>query len=344
MIEKFKIAQKNNQKMDNYLDSYSCAVVIPCYKVESHIADVVESLPLSLKHIILVNDCSPDGSAAMLHGLKSKDGRIVVMDHQVNQGVGGAMLSGFEKALELGCDYIIKMDGDGQMDPKYIPDLLSPLIREGYHFSKGNRFWELENLPRMPLVRRLGNLGLSFMIKASSGYWDLFDPTNGYFCISKDVLKRLKMDRLSKRYFFESSLLIELYYTGAKICDVPMGAKYGDEESNLSVSHTLFTFPPKLVKALVRRVFCRFFIFEFSIFSIYLLIGVPLLGFGMIFGVAKWIEYSSMGVPAPTGTVMVATLAIVLGFQLLLSVIQHDVSSKNPFRKPMKKYRDEDFE
>ncbi len=337
MIDKLEIAQTSSFKMDNYLAGHNCAVVVPCYKVESHIADVVGCIPPFVRHIILVNDCSPDGSSTILRDLKSKNGRIALIEHQVNQGVGGAMLSGFKKALELGCDYVIKMDGDGQMDPKHIPELLYPLVHDGYQFSKGNRFWELENLPSMPLVRRMGNLGLSFMLKASSGYWDVFDPTNGYFCISKDILKKLNMERLSKRYFFESSLLIELYYTGARISDVPMPAKYGDEESNLSVGHTLVSFPPRLIKAFLRRIALRFFIFEFNIFSIYLLIGLPLLLFGLVFGLLNWIKYAEIGIAAPTGTVMIATLAIVLGFQLLLSVIQYDVSSVNPFIRSSKK-------
>jgi len=318
-------------------EGLNISVVIPCYKVEAHIRDVVRNLPSFISRIILVNDCSPDGTAESLRCLQSEDERVVLVEHKENQGVGAAMLSGFEKALELNCDFVVKMDGDDQMDPQYLPDLVRPLINDGYHFSKGNRFGEIETLKRMPVVRRIGNLGLSFLIKAASGYWSLFDPTNGFFCISRTVLERLAMHRLAKGYFFESSLLIELYYTGAGICDVPIPSRYGKEESNLSVWKTIVSFPPRLLKALVRRIVLRYFIYEFSIFSIYLLVGLPLFLFGLVFGAVKWIQYASINVAAPTGTVMVATLAVVLGFQLILAVIQYDLTSGSPFRSSLRR-------
>jgi len=307
-------------------------VVIPCYKVSKSISSVVSEIPPMIDYIVLVDDKSPDNTLQVLSQIHAKDERVHVVNHQKNTGVGGAMISGFNKAFQLGCDIILKMDGDGQMDPDYIQSLVEPIRNNQCHFSKGNRFNDFNQLRQMPLVRQIGNLGLSFLIKAASGYWSVFDPTNGYFAISAETLKLMDFNRLDKRYFFESSFLIELYYTGAIIRDIPIPARYGDEESHLSVLQTLMTFPPKLFKAFLRRIILRYYILDFSIFSIYLLIAVPLLFFGLTFGAWNWMHYYNLNITAPTGTVMIAVLSIVIGFQLLLSVIQFDFNSSLPYR------------
>ncbi len=231
------------------LKENAIAVVIPCYNVERHITDVVNTIPDYVRWIIAVNDCTPDNGGDVLEELSKSDERLVVITHDKNMGVGGAMKSGYVKALELEADIVIKMDGDGQMDPLYIDALIEPLISKNADFSKGNRFRDFTALRQMPLLRRMGNLGLSFMIKTASGYWNVFDPTNGYTAINKNTLKSIAFKNLDNRYFFESSMLIELYYTNAVIEDVPMKAIYADEVSGLSATKTLFEFPPKLFVA-----------------------------------------------------------------------------------------------
>lgn len=313
------------------LGKHKVGVIIPCFRVAKQVKQVIQGLPNYINHIIIVNDNSPDDIKNIILKIQEGDTRIEYMEHTDNRGVGGSMKTGFIKAIELDCDFVIKIDGDGQMDPSYIPQLLEPLLNSDYQFSKGNRFHDFEALKAMPLLRRIGNIGLSFLVKAASGYWTIFDPTNGFFCVKKEILAELDLEKIEDRYFFESSLIIELYYTGSKIFDVPMPAKYGMEKSNLSVIHTFLTFPFKLLKALVRRLTIRYFLFDFNIYSIYIFIGFPLLIFGLIFGIIKWIYYTKATLSAPTGTVMLATLSIVLGVQLLLSVLNFDISSENPF-------------
>jgi len=306
-------------------------VVIPCYKVAAHIESTVSSMPEWVDQLVLVNDCSPDNTLEILNQLAQKYPNLIVLSNPVNLGVGGAMITGFRHALQLETDVIVKMDGDGQMNPNYLSALLQPLCDQRAEFSKGNRFNDFQALKRMPASRRIGNLGLSFLIKAASGYWEVFDPSNGFIAITKKTLQKIDLEKLSHRYFFESSMLIELYYTGARIQDVPMPAIYGEEVSNLSVTRTLFGFPPQLIKALFRRIFLSYFIYDFSITSVYILAGLPMTFFGLTYGIVKWIYFASMDVSAPTGTVMLAVLPFILGFQMLLSAIQHDVDSKNPF-------------
>jgi dolichol-phosphate mannosyltransferase len=302
-------------------------VVIPCYNVSRHIEDVIKKLPAEVSWIIAVNDQSKDDTEKVLTRLQAENKKVIFITHQVNQGVGGAMITGFKRSIELNSDVTIKVDGDDQMDSSYIPGLIKPIIDNKADYTKGNRFRDFKALRQMPVLRRFGNLGLSFMIKAASGYWNIFDPNNGFVAISNEMLKTIDINKIHKRYFFESSMLIELYHASAVIHEIPMKARYGDEVSNLSLTRTLFGFPPKLLKAFVRRIILKYFLFDFNIASLYLLFGVPLFVLGLIYGVVNYIEYGTSHTPAPTGTVVIPTLLIIMGFQLLLSATSYDISN-----------------
>jgi hypothetical protein len=165
------------------------------------------------------------------------------------------------------------------------------------------------------------------MIKAASGYWNIFDPTNGFTAIRNDTLKNMDLKKIHKRYYFETSMLIELYYANAVIQDIPIKARYGDEVSGLSRTKTLFEFPPKLFFALMRRIVLKYFLFDFNIASIYILFGIPLFLFGLFYGIANYIRYAESNIGAPTGTVVIPTLLIILGFQLLLTAVSYDVTN-----------------
>ncbi|MDP1715248.1 MAG: glycosyltransferase family 2 protein [Anaerolineales bacterium] len=306
---------------------FKIAVVIPAYRVEQDIAFVLRGLPRYIKYIIVVDDASPDSTADLITAAAKKDKRITLIRHKQNQGVGGAMVSGFKKALELGAQIAIKLDGDGQMDPAHIPALITPLIQGKADYVKGNRFRDFQSLQQMPYIRRIGNLGLSFLTKAATGYWNIFDPTNGYFAIRAEMLVQFPLEKLDHRYYFETSMLSHLYMLNAFVLDVTIPARYGNETSNLSIRRSLFEFPIKLLATFLRRIALKYYIYDFSMMSLYLVSGIPLLLFGLIFGITKWIQYARQNIPAPTGTVMLPTLSVILGIQILLSAIEIDMNS-----------------
>jgi dolichol-phosphate mannosyltransferase len=316
---------------------YNIAAVIPCYRVEREIQSVLCAVPRYIKHIIVVDDASPDSTAELVTASAEKDKRISLIRHTSNLGVGGAMITGYRKALELGAQIIVKMDGDGQMDVDHLPELLRPLIDGQADYTKGNRFRDFKSLQKMPLIRRVGNMGLAFLSKAATGYWTLFDPTNGFNAIRCEVLAQLSLEGIDRSYYFETSMLAHLYLLGAVVKDVSMPARYQREVSNLLVHRVLFEFPFKLLVTFFRRLVLKNFIYDFSMASIYLLTGLPLLFFGLIFGTYKWIQYASAGIPAPTGTVMLPTLSVLLGIQLLLSAIEIDLRSvpTEPISSPL---------
>ncbi len=315
------------------LESYSIAIIIPAFRVERDIEIVLAGLPTYIKYIIVVDDASPDSTADLITALAQKDIRLTLIRHSQNQGVGGAMVSGFRKAIELGAQIAVKLDGDGQMDATYIPALITPLIQGRADYVKGNRFRDFASLQKMPLIRRVGNLGLSFLTKAATGYWNIFDPTNGFFAIRTEILEQLPLEKIDRRYFFETSMLANLYLINAFVMDVPIPARYGNETSHLSIRRSLFEFPIKLLRTFFRRILLNYYIYDFSITSLYIVSGTPLLLFGLIFGGVKWIQYASQNIPAPTGTVMLPTLSVILGIQILLSAIENDMKS-NP-RQPL---------
>ena len=302
-------------------------VVIPCYNVSAHIEKVIRELPADISWIIAVNDCSTDETGRILTHLQEEFKKLIYLKHEVNQGVGGAMLTGYKKAIELNAEITIKIDGDGQMDSSCIVELLRPIREEKADFTKGNRFRDLNALRSMPIARRFGNLGLSFLIKAASGYWNIYDPTNGFTAIRNETLQNINFHKIHRRYFFESSMLIELYHANAVVQDVPMKARYANEVSGLSATRSFFEFPPKLFMAFIKRLLLKYFLFEFNIASVYLFFGLPLFIVGVVYGLVNYIKYASSHVPAPTGTVVIPTLLIILGFQLLLSAANYDIGN-----------------
>lgn len=300
------------------------SVVIPSYKVVKHILDVIKDIPEFVNHIIVVDDKCPQNSGQMAE--TSIDNRVIVCYHEKNLGVGGAVVTGYKKALELDSDIIVKIDGDGQMDVNYMQKLIQPILDEKADYTKGNRFTDFKALRAMPKIRLFGNSGLSFLVKAASGYWNLMD-TNGFTAINKYALAELDLDNLAKRYFFESDMLINLNIEKAVVVDVEIPAKYGDEKSSLSITKTLVGFPPKLFKGLCKRIFLKYFIYDFNMLSLYLVVGLPMLLFGIVFGSLKWIEAIVSNTETTTGTVMLAVLPIILGTQFILQAIQIDMDN-----------------
>lgn len=304
----------------------SVTVVIPAYKVAPFIAVVLRRIPAEVTTIIVVDDASPDHLHEVLAHVQ--DPRLVVLRHETNRGVGGAMKTGFKKALELGADIVVKVDGDGQMDPTLIPKFIAPIASGEADFTKGNRFDDLSVIRRMPLVRRIGNLALSFLVKLASGYWRLFDPCNGFIAIRASVLHRVNLSRLSDRYFLEISLLCEAYFTRAVLVDVPMEPVYAGESSSLNPFGSALSFAPRLVQRSLYRVFMSYFMRDFNVVSVFLASGIPLMAFGAAWSTFQWIHVYRTNIPATTGTVMIGMLPIVLGFQLLLQALVLDVGNE----------------
>jgi glycosyltransferase involved in cell wall biosynthesis len=302
------------------------AVVIPSYRVTRHILPLLARIGPEAWRIFVVDDACPDRSGDHVEA-GCNDPRVVVLRNPVNLGVGGAVLAGYAAAAAAGADAIVKIDGDGQMDPALIPMFVAPIVAGEADYTKGNRFFDLARIRRMPPARIFGNAVLSFMTKLSSGYWDLFDPTNGYTAIDARVAALLPADRISRRYFFETDMLFRLNTFRAVVQDVPMDAHYGDEVSGLRISRILGEFLFKHARNFCKRIFYNYYLRDFSAASLELAAGLGLSAFGAGFGAYHWWLSASEGTTTPTGTVMLAVLPVLVGLQLLLAFLSQDVAN-----------------
>lgn len=321
--------QKYRSEIDLAMDLNNCAriaVVIPSYRVKKHILGVIQSIPPIVSRIYVVDDACPDGSGDYVTE-RCQDPRVQVLHHAVNQGVGGAVMTGYRTAISDGADVIVKVDGDGQMDPTLIPDFIWPILAGEADYTKGNRFYDLEEIRAMPKVRLFGNAILSLMAKLSTGYWDLFDPANGYTAIHTDVAKHLPFSKISQRYFFETDILFRLNTMRAVVVDVPMSAKYGEEVSNLKISKIIGEFLFKHARNIFKRIFYNYYLRDLSLASIELPLGFLLVMFGAGFGLLSWHESAQANAVTPAGTVMLSALPILMGLQFLLAFLGNDIGS-----------------
>ncbi|MFC5461345.1 glycosyltransferase family 2 protein [Massilia niabensis] len=316
------------------------AVVIPSYRVTRHILGVIAAIGPEVSRIYVVDDKCPDGSGALVRA-DCTDPRVRVIEHVQNQGVGGAVMTGYQAAIDEGMDVIVKVDGDGQMDPRLIPQFVAPILRGEADYAKGNRFFDLEQIGAMPPMRLFGNAVLSLMTKLSSGYWDLFDPTNGYTAIHVDAARHLPFNKISRRYFFETDMLFRLNTLQAVVADVPMDASYGDEVSNLKISKIVTEFLVKHARNFGKRIFYNYYLRNMSLASIELPLGLVLFVTGSVYGVVHWIESSRAGVETPAGTVMLAAMPMLMGMQLVLAFLSNDIASvpKRPLHKKTRPWR-----
>lgn len=313
------------------------AVVVPCYKVRDRVLDVIAAVPPDVEWVIAVDDACPDRSGDFIEA-NCRDPRVRVFRNARNMGVGGAVLRGYKEAAALGASVIVKIDGDGQMDPRLLGQFIEPIVAGEADYTKGNRFFDLTNIRRMPPLRIFGNAALSFMAKLSTGYWDLFDPTNGYTAIHADIAARLPIERISERYFFETDMLFRLNILRAVVLDVPMDARYAGEVSNLKVSRVVGEFLGKHARNFCKRVFYNYFLRDLSLASIELVAGFFLIVGGLAFGAFAWIKSMQTGVASGAGTVMLAALPVLLGLQLLLAFIGYDIASvpRRPTHRKMR--------
>jgi glycosyltransferase involved in cell wall biosynthesis len=305
------------------LDDAGVWLVVPCYKVTGQILRVIEKTPSWVEGIVCVDDACPEGSGDFVEA-NAHDPRVVVVRLEKNQGVGGATLAGYAEAARRGGRILVKVDGDDQMDLAYMGQLVAPILLGEADYAKGNRFTSISHLRAMPTVRVLGNAALSFASKVSTGYWNIFDPTNGYTAIEATVAKMVMEKRVSRRFFFETDLLYHLSTLRAVVRDVPMPARYADEVSNLRISAIVGPFALKHLKNFAQRVLGQYFVRDFNAASLELIFGL----FGVLFGfgyAAHYVATRHPGQVASAGVVMAAALPIILGAQLLLQAINFDV-------------------
>ena len=308
------------------------AAVIPCYKVRARIGGVLSAIGPEVTSIYVVDDGCPERTGDHVEAT-NQDPRVKVVRCAENLGVGGAVKAGYRVALSGGADIVVKLDGDGQMDPALVPALVRAIAEGRADYVKGNRFFDLAHLASMPRLRLFGNAALSLVNKAASGYWDVMDPTNGFTAIHARVLALLPLEKVADDYFFESDMLFRLGTLRAVVLDMPMAARYAGEPSSLNIGRVALRFPGRYLARFFKRIFYGYFLRDFNAGTVQLVLAALLGAGGTAFGLRHWSLSVSTGIPATSGTVMLAALPILLGGHLLISAINFDIA--NVPRRPV---------
>ena len=304
----------------------SVAVVIPTFKARRSILDVINRVPEDVAQIYVVDDACPDGTGDLVEA-EVRSPRVTVIRLGENQGVGGATKAGYVAALRDGHDVVVKVDSDGQMAPEILFEIAGPVLRGEADYSKGNRFWNVTDVRGMPLVRIIGNAGVSLLSKLSTGYWHIFDPANGYTAIGRQALATLPLDKVASRYFFESDMLFRLAIDHRTVVDVPMKAIYGDEVSGLKIGHTMVNFFIRYLKNFGKRLIIQYVLRDFNIASLAFLVAAVTIPVGIIHGLWKLIECWITGQPSGAGSVVLTALLLIVGYVSLMNFLSFDYSA-----------------
>jgi glycosyltransferase involved in cell wall biosynthesis len=298
------------------------AAVVPAHNEARLIGTVITTMPDFVDRIVVVDDASSDSTSDAARA--AGDARVDVITLEENLGVGGAIMTGHRHVLASGCDVAVVMAGDAQMDPAYLSALLDPIADGVALFTKANRFFGPGTFRGMPRRRIVGNIALSFMTKAASGYWNLFDPQNGYTAIHRKALERLPLERIAQRYDFENDILIQLNILRVPARDVPVPAVYGDEVSGMR----LMSVGPRIVVRLWRgfwhRMWWKYVLQSFSAVALLFFTGLASVLFGLAVGV--FVLVNTLGPPiASPGTVLLSVAPVLTGIHLLIMAMWLDI-------------------
>jgi len=304
------------------------AAILPCYNEEKLITKTVETLPDFMDKIICVDDKSTDKTWEVITDLSHKNKHVVPIHLDINEGIGGAYIHGFEYALANNIDLVVTMAGDAQCNPNYIQNMADTLIDGGLDYVKANRFVHLDELKQMPTFRRIGNTVITILTKFSSGYYSIFDSQNGYGIFKRKTLEKLPFNHIGRLYDYENTLLIALAIMGAKVKDEPVPAIYGDEVSTIPVFKTTMCALRVVWRGFWRRFYYKYVVYNFHPIALFLFGGLLLGGLGALFGLFLVYDKFVHTVTPSSGTVMLVVLPIILGFQMLLTAIMMDMNNE----------------
>jgi glycosyltransferase involved in cell wall biosynthesis len=313
-------------------ESKHIGVVVPAYNEELLIGKVLETMPPYVDKIIVVDDASKDGTKAIVKRHMDVDSRLILVEHDRNRGVGGAIISGYKRSLEEGMDVVAVMAGDGQMDPEDLPRILTPVARNEADYTKGNRLFRGESWQIIPHYRYLGNSMLSLLTKIASGYWHVADSQSGYTAISRLALARLNLEDVYCGYGMPNDILIKLNIHNFKVRDVSIRPVYNQgERSGIKLYRVIPKISWLLYKGFFRRLFEKYVIRDFHPLVFFYILGLSLLPSGLIMGFYLFFERIFHG-PVATTSAMFAAFLTISGLQTVLFAMWFDMDYNRDLR------------
>lgn len=311
----------------------SIAVVVPAYNEEKQIAGVIDSMPEWVDHIVIVDDQSKDRTVDVVRNYVSD--RVVLLEHAVNQGVGGAIATGYCWARDHAIDLAAVMAGDGQMAPEELGRVLDPLVEDQADYCKGNRFFTGKAWDAMPKVRFFGNAGLSLLSKFVSGYWHVSDVPCGYTACNLETLNSIDFDKMYRRYGMPVSMLVLANMENLRVCEVPISPLYNvGEQSKLKVRKVTFTISALLIRLFFQRMWWKYVVRDFHPLVIFYLVGFILSATGGLLCLTllfrNWRIIDFLYSPMPVGWIILAAVALISGLQFILFGSWFDMDYNKP--------------
>ena len=311
---------------------------IPCFKGGENTIKVIKTALNFVDLVVLVDDKCPFNTGEKVKKLFTDDQKVKVLFNKENIGVGGSTKKGINYLLSNNCEIIVKVDADGQINPELIPRLINPLIYGEFDAAKGNRFSSLDHVLSMPPIRLIGNLGLSFLNKLSTGYWELFDPTNGFIAFKNSAIEKVRLDKVDNRYFFESDLLFQCSLQNINFTQLSMRSKYSNEISSLKPIGEIFRFSKQHLINFFKRIIYQYFLLDFNIGSLELFSGA-ILSILLFFITLKVFLKGSIDnqFATPGEANLIGLLTIVIA-QLFIGFLYYD-STQQPLMRKLKSKR-----
>jgi len=312
------------------LEGKRVVVVVPAHDEEALVGETIHGIPQFVDRIYVVDDGSSDATAERARGVG--DSRVEVLAHERNCGVGAATVTGYRRALQDGSDVIAVMNGDNQMDPADLEELVRPVALGQLDYAKANRLFTGQAWKLIPRTRYLGNAVLSMLTKIASGYWHVADSQSGYTAISRPMLAQLDLDRVYTRYGFPNDMLVHLNVWNARVRDVPSRPVYGvGERSGMRYRHVVPRISWLLLRGFCRRLWEKYVIRDFHPLVFFYLFGLLATSAGVILG-AVVVGYRIAGYPVTVGTVVLIALLVLSGSQFTLFAMWFDMESNKDLR------------
>ena len=308
--------------------------VVPCYRSAEIAPIIVRDVINYVDFVICIDDLCPDKTGSIIQN-QVKSEKVKVIFHKKNKGVGGATKTGIKFAESLGAEIIIKIDSDGQMDASYIPYLIDPIINKTSDFAKGNRFRNINVLIKMPMIRLIGNILLSFVTKLSTGYWELFDPTNGFIAFNTNILNRIEYEKTDDRYFFETDLLFRAGLYDVLISEIEIPTIYKNERSGLNPFVESIRYFISHIIILIKRIVYQYFLIDFNPGSLSILLGSLGFIYTLFAGLKSITYYNNLNIESPLGIKILFLTSSIISFQLLISFMYYDATQR-PLRRQLK--------
>jgi glycosyltransferase involved in cell wall biosynthesis len=309
------------------------SVVVPCHNEETQIGTVIETMPNLVDKIIIIDDVSDDNTIEVVKKHMPKDDRIILIEHEKNQGVGGAIASGYKWSRDNDIDVAVVFAGDAQMDPDDLPNILDPVVSGEVDYSKGNRLFTGEAFSKIPKVRYFGNSGLSLLTKIASGYWHVADSQSGYTAINKKALDTINWDKMYKRYGQPNDLLVKLNIYNFKVRDVLINPVYDvGEKSGIKVRKVLFTLSWLLFKLFLHRMKEKYIIRDFHPLILFYSFGFALIGLSIPLFLRMAYYGIIVGGNIPKINFLTWMMTIIMGVQFILFAMWFDMESNKDLK------------